>query len=148
VQDSNLRPLLEGQPSYRWTNGPLVSLRKVEGSNPGPLGPRRSSNRVPATPTAPSNLFIASPVRFERTTPAFGEQCSVPLSYDELAPKARFKLTTEASRASVLFTTPPGSDHSAGALRSDAYGTQTRTSRIDGPALVQSSSRVKRDVCP
>ena len=22
VQDSNLRPLREGQPSYRWTNGP------------------------------------------------------------------------------------------------------------------------------
>ena len=104
-------------------------------------------NRVPATPTAPSNSFsIASPVRFERTTPAFGGQRSFPLSYGELAPEARLKLTIEASRASVFFTTPLGSDNSAGALQSDAYGTRTRTSRIDDPALVRSSSRASRDI--
>jgi hypothetical protein len=46
----------------------------------------------------------------------------VPLSYGEMAPEARFKLTTRASRAPVLFTTPPGSDNSGELLRSDAYG--------------------------
>ena len=51
----------------------------------------------------------ASPVRFERTTPAFGGQCSVPLSYGEMAPGARVELTTGASHAPVLSLTPPGS---------------------------------------
>jgi hypothetical protein len=93
-------------------------------------------NRMSATPAAPSQQMV-SPVRFERTTPAFGGQRSVPLSYGEMAPEARFKLTTGASHAPVLFTTPPGSEGSAAhcGATSDAYGTRTRTFRIDGPAL-------------
>ena len=87
---------------------------------------------------------LAGPIRTD--DPAFGGQRSSPLSYGELAPEARLKLTFEASRAPVSSTTPPGSDNSAGALQSDAYGARTRTSRIDGPALVPSSSRARWDI--
>ena len=66
---------------------------------------------------------MVSPVRIERTTLAFGGQRSVPLSYGEVAPGARFKLTTGASHAPVLFATPPGS---VAVTASDAYGTRTR----------------------
>ena len=79
---------------------------------------------------------MVSPVRFERTTPAFAGQRSVPLSYGEIAPEARFKLTSGASQAPVFFATPPGSD-TVRRTASDAYGTRTRATRIDGPAVFQ-----------
>lgn len=87
----------------------------AEGGGFEPRGLSTSTNFrnwAPATPAAPSKTTVVSPVRFERTTLAFGGQRSVPLSYGELAPEARFKLTTGASHAPVLFTTPPGSDSS------------------------------------
>ena len=111
--------------------------RCAEGGGFEPRGlstPTGFRYRAPATPATPSQPMV-SPVRFERTTPAFGGQRSVPLSWPR-APEARFKLTTGASHAPVLFTTPPGSDTQCGALQATRTGTRTRTSRIDGPALL------------
>ena len=98
--------------------------RRAEGGGFEPRGlstPTGFRNRAPATPAAPSQPMV-SPVRFERTTPAFGGQRSVPLSYGEMAPEARFKLTTGASHAPVLFTTPPGYDTQCGALQATRTG--------------------------
>jgi hypothetical protein len=83
--------------------------------------------------------MVVSPVRFERTTFAFGGQRSAPLSYGEMAPGARFKLTIGASHAPVLFATPPGSVIQQG----DAYGTRTRDFRMDNPTLTRPSSRAR-----
>ena len=67
-------------------------------------------NRMPAAPATSSiSACLAGPIRLERTLPSEGSSL-FPHSYGGVAPEARFKLTTEASRASVLFTTPPGSD--------------------------------------
>jgi hypothetical protein len=79
--------------------------RQAEGGGFEPRGLTTSTGfrgRAPATPATPSRMMV-SPVRFERTTIAFGGQRSVPLSYGEVAPGARFKLTTGASHAPVLF---------------------------------------------
>ena len=93
-------------------------------------------NRAPATPATPSQMVV-SPVRFKRTTVALGGQRSVPLSYGEVAPEARFfKLTIEASHAPVLFATPPGS---VGTPRA----TTPRATRT-GPEPVTFGSTIRR----
>ena len=121
------------RPTARRTGRGYRFERKVEVRTPRPSRPPPGS-RPGAGHSSSTFQSMVSPVRFERTTPAFGGQRSVPLSYGEVAPEARFKLTSGASQAPVLFTTPPGSD-TMRRTASDAYGTRTRTSRIDGPAL-------------
>jgi hypothetical protein len=135
VQDSNLRPLREGSRPTAGRTGRGCRRAEGGGFELGRLtAPTGFRNRAPATPATPSHSRV-SPVRFERTTPAFGGQRSVPLIDSEMAPEVRFKLTIGASHAPVLFTAPPGHDTQCGRTASDAYGTRTRTSRMDGPAL-------------
>ena len=103
------------------------------------LGRTDFRNRAPATPAAPSLVFdgLAGPIRTD--DPCLRTAALCPAELRRAAPVARFTLTLEASRVAVLSTS---------ALGSDACGTRTRTLRIDGPALVQSSSRARWDARP
>jgi hypothetical protein len=101
-----------------------------EGSNPEASRPHRFSN-----PDAghSSSTFpvdgLAGPISNGRPLPS-ERQRALPLRYGGMAPEARFKLTTGASQAPVLFTTPPRSDtvrRTARDTASDAYWTRTRT---------------------
>jgi hypothetical protein len=140
-------------------------VRCVRGSRPTarrtghvllPWGRWRVRNPSLSTPTPvfgtgagqSSSTFesMVSPVRFERTTPCL-RRAGVPLSYGQMAPEAKLKLTTGASRAPVLFATPPGFD-TVRRTASAAYVTRTRTSRLDGPALFHRAHVPGGTPCP